>query len=60
MAGLVPATHAAVSLVAGGVKPRLAPFAWMDGTSPSMTASEIALCPFDIALCSGRTAAKLL
>jgi hypothetical protein len=38
MAGLVPATHAVPSLAAGSVKPRLAPSAWMDGTSPSMTA----------------------
>ena len=38
MAGLIPATHADQRLAADSVKPRLAPYAWMDGTSPSMTA----------------------
>jgi len=38
MAGLVPVTHAVRSVAANNVKPRLAPSAWMDGTSPSMTA----------------------
>ncbi len=34
MAGLVPATHAGVSLAADSAKPLLAPFAWMDGLIP--------------------------
>ncbi len=44
MPGPVAVTHAAVRLAANSEKPRLAPYVWIDGSSPSMTALGRAFC----------------